>query len=93
MDFLPAYFLIATVLIAAATDVLTHRIPNNLLAPALVLALLTGIATGGATGLMLSLAGLVVDRMEAVFGRLKEKKFNVRKNADGFEIAFQDSPC
>jgi len=60
IDFLPAYFLLATVLIAAVTDILTHRIPNNLLAPALVLALLTGIATGGATGLVLSLAGLVV---------------------------------
>ena len=60
IDYLPAYFLIATVLIAAVTDIFTHRIPNNLLAPALVLALLTGTATGGVTGLMLSLAGLAV---------------------------------
>jgi prepilin peptidase CpaA len=60
IDFLPTYFLIATVLVAAVTDVFTHRIPNNLLAPALVLALLTGIATGGVMGLMSSLAGLVV---------------------------------
>ena len=60
IDFLPAYFLVATVLVAVVTDVTTHRIPNNLLAPALVLALLTGTATGGVTGLMLSLAGLAV---------------------------------
>ena len=68
IDFLPAYFLLATVLIAAVTDILTHRIPNNLLAPALVLALLTGIATGGATGLVLSLAGLVVGFAGAFLG-------------------------
>jgi prepilin peptidase CpaA len=60
IDFLPAYFLIATVLVAAVIDVFTHRIPNNLLAPALVLALLTGTATGGVMGLMLSLAGLAI---------------------------------
>lgn len=60
IDFLPAYFLVATVLLAAVTDIFTHRIPNNLLAPALVLALLTGTATGGVAGLMLSLAGLAV---------------------------------
>jgi hypothetical protein len=36
-----------------------------------------------------SVMGLVVGRMEAVLGILKEKKFNVRKNADGFEIAFE----
>ena len=58
IDFLPTYFLIATVLVAAVLDLLTHRIPNNLLAPALVLALLTGTTIGGVTGLMLSLAGL-----------------------------------
>jgi prepilin peptidase CpaA len=60
IDFLPVHFLIATMLIAAVSDVFTHRIPNSLLAPALVLALLTGTTTGGATGLMLSLAGMVV---------------------------------
>ena len=60
IEFLPAYFLVATVLIAVMTDLVTHRIPNNLLAPALVLALLIGTATEGANGLMVSLAGLAV---------------------------------
>jgi hypothetical protein len=36
-----------------------------------------------------SVMGLVVGRMEAVLGLLKEKKFNVRKNTDGFEIALE----
>jgi prepilin peptidase CpaA len=60
MDFLPAYVLVATMLIALVTDIVTHRIPNNLLAPALVLALLIGTETGGINGLMLSLGGLAV---------------------------------
>lgn len=35
-----------------------------------------------------SVMGLVVGRVEAVLRILKEKKFDVRKSADGFEIAF-----
>ena len=35
-----------------------------------------------------SVMGLVVGRVEAVIRILKERKFDVRKNADGFEIAF-----
>lgn len=60
IDFLAAYILVATVLIALITDVVTHRIPNNLLGPALALALVIATTTGGANGLMVSLAGLAV---------------------------------
>ena len=35
-----------------------------------------------------SVMGLVVEQVEAVLRILKDKKFDVRKNADGFEIAF-----
>jgi hypothetical protein len=35
-----------------------------------------------------SVMGLVVGSLEGVLRILKEKKFDVRKNSDGFEIAF-----
>ena len=35
-----------------------------------------------------SVIGLVVSRLEAVLRVLKEEKFDVRKNGDCFEIAF-----
>jgi hypothetical protein len=35
-----------------------------------------------------SVIALVVSRLEAVLRILKEKRFDVRKNGDGFEIAF-----
>jgi prepilin peptidase CpaA len=57
---LPAYLLITTVAIAAVADLLTRRIPNILLAPALGLALLLAAGTGGITGLALAVAGLIV---------------------------------
>jgi len=33
-----------------------------------------------------SVMGLVVDRLDAALGILKEKKFEVKKNSDGFKI-------
>lgn len=57
---LPTYFLIATLLIASLIDVVSHRIPNLLLAPALSVALLTGVTLGGLGGIFASLAGLGV---------------------------------
>jgi prepilin peptidase CpaA len=58
--FIPGHLLVITVALATLSDVVTHRIPNVLLAPALSLALLTGAVIGGATGIALSLAGMGV---------------------------------
>lgn len=60
---LPTYFFIATLLIASLVDVVSHRIPNVLLAPALSVALLTGVTLGGLGGIFASLAGLGVGLM------------------------------
>ena len=60
LSFLPVYFLVATLLIATLSDLMTHRIPNNLLIPALAFALLASSVAGGITGLALSLAGMGV---------------------------------
>ena len=58
LAFLPGYCLVATMLIAALTDIVSHRIPNVLIVPALSVALLIGAAGAGSTGLSMSLAGL-----------------------------------
>lgn len=58
--FLPAYFLIATMLAATLTDIVSHRIPNVLLAPALSLALLSGAVSDGPAGIVSALAGMGV---------------------------------
>ena len=55
---LPTYFLLATMLTATMTDLISHRIPNVLLAPALSIALLSGAVLHGPTGLISPLAGL-----------------------------------
>jgi Flp pilus assembly protein protease CpaA len=57
---LPGYCLIATLLMATLSDVLTHRIPNALLMPALSIALLIWSTAGGAVGLWMSLSGMGV---------------------------------
>jgi prepilin peptidase CpaA len=57
---LPGYFLMATVVIASIFDVISHRIPNLLLAPALSVALLSGVLVGGLGGIFMSLGGLGV---------------------------------
>jgi prepilin peptidase CpaA len=62
-DFAPnsaALCLAITLLIATATDVASHRIPNALLAPALAVALLLGTMAAGITGLVAVVAGLCV---------------------------------
>ena len=60
LSFLPVYFLVATLLIATLSDVMTHRIPNKLLIPALAFALIASAVSGGITGLGLSLGGMGV---------------------------------
>ncbi len=47
-------------LAATLSDVVSHRIPNMLLVPALSIALLTGAVNGGAENVLFSLAGLAV---------------------------------
>ena len=54
------FYLVTTLLIASVIDVSTHRIPNLLLLPALVLVLLLSILQNGAIGVVISLAGLAV---------------------------------
>jgi prepilin peptidase CpaA len=60
LSLLPACLLIATITIATLTDLVSHRIPNTLLAPALAFALLISAASGGVFGLGFSLAGMAV---------------------------------
>ena len=60
LAFLPGYCLIAIMLIATFTDIISHRIPNMLIVPALSVALLIGGYTAGAGGLLMCLAGLGV---------------------------------
>jgi Flp pilus assembly protein protease CpaA len=55
---LPAIYLGATLIIAALIDLVSHRIPNRLLAPALAVAILSNLVFLGAGGLLTSLAGL-----------------------------------
>jgi prepilin peptidase CpaA len=50
-------------LFATVTDVVAHRIPNALLAPALAIALLIGVNAAGLTGLLASIGGLIVGLM------------------------------
>jgi prepilin peptidase CpaA len=57
---LPAYFLVATLIIATMTDLVSHRIPNILLAPSLSIALLLSVVTQGPSGVLMALAGLAV---------------------------------
>lgn len=52
--------LIAVLVCATILDVTTHRIPNALLLPALIIALIVAAMTTGATGLLLSIAGFLV---------------------------------
>jgi len=50
-------------LFATVTDVVAHRIPNALLAPALAIALLVGVSAAGLAGLLASISGLIVGMM------------------------------
>jgi Flp pilus assembly protein protease CpaA len=47
-------------LFASATDLVAHRIPNALLAPALAIALLIAMTAEGVTGLISAIIGLVI---------------------------------
>lgn len=55
-----AVSLITVLFVATATDVISHRIPNILLMPALAIALILGTTSGGIAGLLSSIAGLAV---------------------------------
>ena len=57
---LPIYFFIATMIIATVSDVISHRIPNKVLAPALAVAFVLSATTQGVFGLSLALAGMAV---------------------------------
>ncbi len=57
---LPAYFLLATLLLATCVDILSRRIPNRLLIPALAVALILGAATAGLAGVVMAASGLGV---------------------------------
>lgn len=57
-DWVPAICLVGTLLIASVADVVSHRIPNVLLAPALTIAILISLLENGVGGLLTSLAGL-----------------------------------
>jgi prepilin peptidase CpaA len=57
---LSALCLIAVLLIAMVCDLLTHRIPNILLGPALLAAVILSVAGSGISGGLLSLAGLCI---------------------------------
>jgi prepilin peptidase CpaA len=50
-------------LFATVTDVIAHRIPNALLAPALAIALLIGVNAAGLSGLLAAISGLIVGMM------------------------------
>lgn len=52
--------LVATLLAATLSDVVSHRIPNVLLLPALLVAAALGITATGGYGLLMCLAGLCV---------------------------------
>lgn len=52
--------LLATLLIAVLLDLASHRIPNTLIVPALLVALAVAVAAAGRNGLLLSLIGLGV---------------------------------
>jgi prepilin peptidase CpaA len=60
VSMIAVFCLFAMLFIATVTDIISHRIPNVVLAPALAIALLIGAATGGAVGMALTLAGLAV---------------------------------
>jgi len=60
LNLVPIYFLIATVVIASVTDIIAHRIPNLLLAPALSVALIIGASVDGLFGVLSVLSGLAV---------------------------------
>lgn len=54
------YFMLATMLLATLIDVVKHRIPNALIAPALAVALLLQTQAAGFDGLLMALGGLGV---------------------------------
>ena len=54
------YFMLATMLRATLIDVVKHRIPNALVAPAIAVALLLQTQAAGVSGLLMALAGLGV---------------------------------
>ncbi len=58
LTLVPGYCLVATLLVATFTDIVSHRIPNVLLAPALITALLVGATMGGLAGVVTALCGL-----------------------------------
>jgi len=60
LNLVPIYFLIVTVVIASITDIVAHRIPNLLLAPALSIALIIGASMDGLFGVLGVLGGLAV---------------------------------
>lgn len=57
---LSAYFLLATMLLATCVDIVSHKVPNRLLVPALAVALILGAATAGPAGVIMAAAGLGV---------------------------------
>ena len=60
LGLLPTYSLVATLVIATMTDLVSHRIPNVLLAPSLSIALLLSLVTQGPGGMLAALGGLAV---------------------------------
>ena len=54
------FYLVTTLFVASIIDISTHRIPNLLLLPALVVAAILGALHNGAAGIFLVLAGLAV---------------------------------
>jgi prepilin peptidase CpaA len=53
-------FLVATLCTATVTDLMTHRIPNALLAPAATVGIVFSIVSGGLSGLFAGLGGLFI---------------------------------
>ena len=60
LEILASGTLIIMLLGAAIVDVMTHRIPNALIGPALVVALTTAAITAGGHGLIMAVSGLAV---------------------------------
>lgn len=54
------YFMLATMLLATLIDIVKHRIPNVLVAPAIAIALVLKTQAGGVEGLLMALGGLGV---------------------------------
>ena len=60
LGLLPTFLLGATLLVATMTDIVSHRIPNILLAPSLSMALMFSVATQGPEGVLAALIGLAI---------------------------------